>query len=63
MVASCAYTGDFEYAVRHAEELRIFSPDLIPAILRGDMPLYKMPEHNKLLVDGLHKAGFKDKAS
>jgi hypothetical protein len=43
-------------------ELKIFSPDFIPAILRGDMPLYKMPEHNKLLVDGLHKAGFKDKA-
>jgi TolB-like protein len=62
MVASCAYTGDFEQAVRHAEELKIFSPDFIPAILRGDMPLYKMPEHNKLLVDGLHKAGFKDKA-
>jgi TolB-like protein/class 3 adenylate cyclase/lipopolysaccharide biosynthesis regulator YciM len=62
MVASCAYTGDFEQAVRHTEELKIFSPDFIPAILRGDMPLYKMPEHNKLLVDGLHKAGFKDKA-
>jgi len=60
MVASCAYMGDFEQAVRHAEELKTFSPDFIPAILRGDMPLYKMPEHNKLLVDGLRKAGFKE---
>jgi len=60
MVASCAYTGDFEQAAHHAEELKIFSPDFIPAILRGDMSLYKMPEHNKLIIDGLHKAGFKE---
>ena len=59
MVASCAYTGDFEQATRHAEELKIFSPDFISTILRGDLSLYKMPEHNKLLVDGLRKAGFK----
>jgi TolB-like protein len=60
MVASCAYTGDFEQAARHAEELEIFSPDFISTILRGDLSLYKMPEHNKLLVDGLRRAGFKE---
>jgi TolB-like protein len=60
MVASCAYTGDFEQAARHAEELEIFSPDFILTILRGDLSLYKMPEHNKLLVDGLRRAGFKE---
>ena len=60
MVASCAYTGDFEQAARHAEELKIFSPDFISTILHGDLTLYKMPEHNKLLVDGLRRAGFKD---
>jgi tetratricopeptide (TPR) repeat protein len=59
MVASCAYTGDFEQAARHAEELKIYSPDFISTILHGDLSLYKMPEHNKLLVDGLRKAGFK----
>jgi adenylate cyclase len=59
MVASCAYTGDFEQAARHAEELEMFSPDFISTILHGDLSLYKMPEHNKLLVDGLRKAGFK----
>ena len=59
MVASCAYTGDFEQAARHAEELKMFSPDFISTILHGDLSLYKMPEHNKLLVDGLRKAGFK----
>ena len=60
MVASCAYTGDFEQAARHAEELEIFSPDFISTILRGDLSLYKMPKHNKLLVDGLRRAGFKE---
>jgi TolB-like protein len=59
MVASCAYTGDFEQAARHAEELKMFSPDFISTILHGDLSLYKMPEHNQLLVDGLRKAGFK----
>ena len=59
MVASCAYTGDFEQAAHHAEELKIFSPDFISTILSGDLSLYKMPEHNKLLEDGLRKAGFK----
>jgi TolB-like protein len=60
MVACCAYTGDFEQAVHHADELKSFAPDFIPTILRGDMLLYKMPEHTKLLVDGLCKAGLKE---
>jgi TolB-like protein len=60
MVACCAYTGDFEQAALHADELKSFAPDFIPTLLRGDMLLYKMPEHNKLLVDGLRKAGLKE---
>jgi TolB-like protein len=60
MVACCAYTGDFEQAVRHVDELKLFSPDFIPAILRGDLLLYKMPSHNKLLVEGLRKAGLNE---
>jgi len=59
MVACCAYTGDLEEAAHHVDELRIFSPDFIPSILRGDLLLYKNPEHNKLLIEGLHKAGLK----
>ncbi len=37
--------------------LEAFAPDFLPSILCGDMTLYKMPEHNALLVDGLRKAG------
>ena len=60
MVACCAYTGDFEQAAGHADELASFAPDFIPTILRGDMLLYKIPSHNTLLVDGLRKAGLKE---
>ena len=33
------------------------APDFIPTILRGDLTLYKMSEHNDLLAEGLRKAG------
>ena len=57
MVACCAYTGNLEEAANHADELRIFSPDFIPTILRGDLLLYRDSAHNKLLIEGLRKAG------
>ena len=60
MVACCAYTEDFQQAAQHADEIKTFSPDFIPTILRGEMLLYKMPGHNRLLVDGLRKAGLKE---
>jgi TolB-like protein len=60
LVACCAYTGDFQQATQHADEIKTFSPDFIPSILRGDMLLYKMPDHNRLLEDGLRKAGLKE---
>ncbi len=58
MIASCIYTDDPEGATRHASELETFSPDFISSILSGAMTLYKMPEHNILLIEGLRKAGF-----
>jgi TolB-like protein len=57
MVACCAYTGNLEEAATHADELKIFSPDFIPTILRGDLLLYRDSTHNKLLIEGLRKAG------
>ena len=59
MVACCAHTGNLDEAAYHADELKVFSPDFIPTILRGDLLLYKNPEHNKLLVEGLRKAELK----
>ena len=57
MIACCGSAGDLEEAGRHAAELKAFAPEFLPAILQGEMTLYKTPEHNALLVDGLRKAG------
>jgi adenylate cyclase len=57
MVACCAHTGNLEEAAHHADELKVFSPDFIPTILRGELLLYRNAEHNKLLLDGLRKSG------
>ncbi|MCH7778004.1 MAG: hypothetical protein IH878_15945 [Gemmatimonadetes bacterium] len=45
-----------ELATLHSG-FKAFAPDFFPSILRGEMTLYKMSEHNALLVDGLRKAG------
>jgi len=58
MIACCGHAGDFDEAARQAAELKAFAPDFLPSIFRGDMTLYKSPEPNALLVDGLRKAGF-----
>ena len=60
MVACCAQGGDHEGAKAHAESLQSFSPDFASSILRGELTLYKLPEHNALLADGLRKAGLTD---
>jgi TolB-like protein len=57
MIASHGYLGELEEAARHAADLKAFSPDFLPIVLRGEMTLYKAPEHNELLVDGIRKAG------
>ena len=58
LISSCGYLGDLEEAARQVESLNAFAPDFLIGVLRGEMNLYKMPEHNRLLVDGILKAGF-----
>lgn len=60
MVACCAFADNLEEAKQHAEELHLFSPDFVPAVLRGGLLLYRNPAHNKLLIEGLRKAGMHD---
>ena len=57
MIACCGHAGDLGEAARQAADLETFAPDFLSSILSGQMTLYKMPEHNALLVDGLRKAG------
>ena len=57
MIASFGHVGDLEDAAHHVKALKEFAPDFIPGVLSGEIEMYKMPEHNALLVDGLRKAG------
>jgi adenylate cyclase len=57
IIACCGHAGDLDEAAKQAAGLWAFAPDFLPSILNGDMTLYKMPDHNKLLVDGIRKAG------
>jgi TolB-like protein/class 3 adenylate cyclase/Flp pilus assembly protein TadD len=56
MIASCGHLGDLDAARPHIDALT-FAPDFLPDVLSGVTELYRMPEHNALLLDGLHKAG------
>ena len=56
LAAAYAYLGDLKSARSHAEAIRGFAPDFLDAVLSGEVEVCKMPEHNKLLVDGLGAA-------
>ena len=58
MIVCCAETGKTEDAAQHADVLGSFAPDFIPSLLKGELTLYKLPDHNALLVEGLKRAGF-----
>ncbi len=57
MVAANAYLGDIETARFHFETLKSFAPDFLPAVLSGKIEVCRLPEHNKLLEEGLKRAG------
>ena len=57
MIACCVHDGEFAEAAEHVKFLDSFAPDFISSVLRGDLTLYKLPEHNALLADGLRAAG------
>ena len=57
MIACYGHAGALDEAAKQVADLTEFAPDFLPSILHGDMTIYKMPEHNALLLDGLRKAG------
>jgi len=57
MVAGYGYLDDPESARSHTETLMDFAPDILPAVLAGKYEVFKLPEHNTLLVEGLRRAG------
>jgi tetratricopeptide (TPR) repeat protein len=50
------HLGDLESARSHAEAIKSFAPDFLNAVLSGEIEVCKLPDHNKLLVDGLREA-------
>ena len=60
MVASYGHLGDLDSAKSHATALKAFAPDFLPAVQTGTIEVFKLPEHNALLIEGLHKAGLTD---
>jgi len=56
MIACCVHDGNFVKAKEHLDFLDTFAPDFISSILAGKVTLYRLPQHNALLVDGLRKA-------
>lgn len=57
MVASYGHLGDIELSMSHVSEIKAFAPDFLLAVVTGEKEVFKLPEHNALLLEGLRKAG------
>ena len=44
----------------HLDKLQSVAPDFIPSLFRGDYVPYHRPQHMKMLLDSLRKAGLDD---
>ncbi|CUJ82926.1 pH-sensitive adenylate cyclase [Ruegeria denitrificans] len=56
MIASAAHLDRPEVGRQHEQALADFAPAFLGSILSGGLVLYRLPEHNALLIDGLRKA-------
>lgn len=56
MIASAAHLGRPEDGRPHQRALAAFAPAFLGSVISGGLVLYKNPEHNALLVEGLNKA-------
>ncbi len=59
MIASAGHLGRSETARLHEQLLADFAPAFLESILSGNLVLYRLPEHNEMLIAGLQKADFK----
>jgi len=58
IIAHAAEIGNQEMLDTHRTALMSFAPDFIESLFQGENQLFQNPEHTKLLLDGLQKAGF-----
>jgi adenylate cyclase len=57
MIAYAAEVSDMPLLRAHLEKVQSVAPDFIPSLFRGDYLPYHRPEHMKMLLDSLRKAG------
>jgi len=57
MIAAYGHLDDVESANHHVVAIRAFAPEALSAVLAGDYQIFKLSEHNRLLLEGLHQAG------
>lgn len=57
MVAGYGYLDDLGAARSHVQALDSFAPEFLTAVPSGNIEVCKLPEHNALLLEGLHSAG------
>jgi TolB-like protein len=57
MIAAYGHLGDVESASQHIDAITAFAPETLSAVLAGKYEIFKLDEHNTLLLEGLHHAG------
>ena len=57
MIAASAHLGRPDEGRPHADALAGFAPTFLDSIMSGRLALYRLPEHNSLLVEGIAKSG------
>ena len=60
MIAGYGHLGDVEAASSHTAAIKTFAPETLSAVLAGKYEIFKLREHNSLLLKGLHQAGLPD---
>jgi adenylate cyclase len=57
MIAGYGHLGDLKSANQHIAAIKAFAPGTLDAVLAGKYEIFKLNEHNSLLLEGLHRAG------
>ncbi len=57
LIASAAHLGRPDDGIAHAQALASFAPTFLDSIVSGRLALYRQPEHNALLINGIVKSG------
>lgn len=57
MIAAYGHLGEWESAARHVAAICDFAPETLSTVVSGEYRIFKLGEHNRLLIEGLRLAG------